>query len=645
MCGIAGLLDRHARLSESALAERTRAMTTAIAHRGPDGDGVWTDAAAGIGLGHRRLAIIDLSPLGAQPMASADGRYVVTYNGEIYNFPALRAELEALGVAFRGHSDTEVMLEGFVRWGVEATLHKMVGMFALALWDRQMRSLWLIRDRLGVKPLYYAHAGDKLIFGSELKALRADPDFRPTLDRDALVGYLRHGYVPGPRTIHREARKLPPGALLEWRAGAEPELRTYWDARAVARAGRAEWAKPRDDAFELERLDALLRQAIAGRMLSDVPLGAFLSGGIDSSLVVALMQAQSARPVRSFSIGFDVEGYDEAKHAAATAKHLGTDHTELYVTPAHALAVVPRLPDMYDEPFADSSQIPTFLVSEMTRKHVTVALSGDGGDEVFAGYNRYLHAEAIWRARARLPGPLRKLAARALELPGPALWQALLAPLPESKRPVRPAEKAAKLARILRESSLASIYRGLVSQWPDPAAIATAGTGSAGPLWDETLADDMPEPVARMQLLDTLTYLPDDILTKVDRATMAVSLEGREPLLDHRLIEHAWTLPPSFKIRNGESKWALRRVLERYVPRALFERPKMGFGVPIDAWLRGPLRDWAEDLLDAKTLAADGLFDPAPIRTAWTEHLSGARDMHYPLWTILMFQAWRRRWG
>jgi asparagine synthase (glutamine-hydrolysing) len=639
------MVDRRARLGAHALAEAIRRANDTLAHRGPDGADIWCDETAGVALGHRRLAIIDLSPLGAQPMHSADGRYVVTYNGEIYNYPDLRAELESQGVAFRGHSDTEVMLEGFVRWGVEATLRKMVGMFALALWDRQTRSLWLIRDRLGVKPLYYAHAGERLIFGSELKALRADPDFRPTLDRDALVGYLRHGYVPGPRTIHREARKLPPGTLLEWRAGAEPAVRTYWDARAVARAGRAEWDRPRDDAAEIERLDALLRQAVAGRMLSDVPLGAFLSGGIDSSLVVALMQAQSARPVRSFTIGFDVPGYDEAKHAAAIAKHLGTEHTELYVTPDHALAVVPKLADMYDEPFADSSQIPTFLVAEMTRKHVTVALSGDGGDEVFAGYNRYVHAEAIWAARSRLPGPLRGLAARALELPGPALWAALLAPLPKSKRPVRPTEKAAKLARILRESSLGSIYRGLVSQWPEPAAIATDGTEPAGPLWDDAIAEEIPESVARMQLLDTLTYLPDDILTKIDRATMAVSLEGREPLLDHRLIEHAWTLPPSFKIRDGESKWALRRVLERYVPRELFERPKMGFGVPIDSWLRGPLRDWAEDLLDAKTLAADGLLNPAPIRAAWAAHLSGARDMHYPLWTILMFQAWRRRWA
>jgi asparagine synthase (glutamine-hydrolysing) len=645
MCGIAGILDRKAADSERALAARVRALIDPLRHRGPDGDGVWTDAHAGIGFGHRRLAIIDLSPMGAQPMHSADGRYVVTYNGEIYNFPELRAELEAAGVAFRGHSDTEVMLEGVGRWGVEATLGKMAGMFALALWDRRTRTLWLVRDRLGVKPLYYAHAGDRLIFGSELKALRADPDFRPSLDADALVAYLRHGYVPGPHTIHREARKLPPGALLEWREGQAPELRQYWNARDVARAGRAQWARPRNDTEEIVRLDALLRQVVSGRMLADVSLGAFLSGGIDSSLVVALMQAQSARPVRSFSIGFDAEGYDEAQHAKAVAAHLGTDHTELYVTAAHALAVVPKLADMYDEPFADSSQIPTYLVSEMTRRHVTVALSGDGGDEVFAGYNRYLHAEAIWSARSRLPGPLRALAARALELPGPGLWDAMLALVPAARRPVRPAEKAVKLARILRESSLASIYRGLVSQWPEPEAIARGGTEARGPLWDDTIAEDVPEPVARMQLLDTLTYLPDDIMTKVDRASMAVSLEAREPLLDHRLIEHAWTLPPDFKIRKGEGKWALRRVLERYVPRALFERPKMGFGVPIDSWLRGPLRDWAEDLLDDKSLAADGLLNPAPIRAAWAAHLSGARDMHYPLWTVLMFQAWRRRWG
>ncbi|MCZ8121873.1 MAG: asparagine synthase (glutamine-hydrolyzing) [Magnetospirillum sp.] len=644
MCGIAGNLDRHARLGAADLAARTRTMTDTLFHRGPDGGDVWTDPQAGIGLGHRRLAIVDLSPTGVQPMHSADGRYVVTYNGEIFNFLELRAELLAQGVAFRGHSDTEVLLEGFVRWGVEATLAKTVGMFAIALWDRRTRALWLIRDRLGVKPLYYALAGAKLIFGSELKALRADPDFRPTLDRDALAGYMRHGYVPGPRTIYAQARKLMPGQLLEWRADAEPELRTYWDARAKAIEGRAQWGRTVDPREAVERLDALLREAVRQRMIADVPLGAFLSGGIDSSTVVALMQAQSARPVKTFSIGFSEDGYDEAAHARAVAAHLGTEHTELYAAPEHALASVPRLAEWYDEPFADSSQIPTYLVAEMTRKHVTVALSGDGGDENFAGYSRYTYAGAVWNKVARVPRSLRALGAWALETAGAPLLAGLGPMLPVGLRGVRPAEKAAKLAQVLRLDSIDAVYRRLVSQWPDPAEVTTGGHEPRGPLWDETLAADMPDPVARMQLLDTLTYLPDDILTKVDRATMAVALEGREPLLDHRVVEYAWALPMSLKIRGGQGKWILRQVLDRYVPRTLTDRPKMGFGVPIDSWLRGPLREWAEDLLDERALRADDLIAAGPVRAAWASHLSGDANMHYPLWTVLMFQAWRRRW-
>lgn len=644
MCGIAGLIDRNRRDAAESLTARTRAMTDTLRHRGPDGGEIWTDPQAGIGLGHRRLAIVDLSPTGVQPMHSADGRYVVTYNGEIFNYLELRAELLAQGVSFRGNSDTEVLLEGFVRWGIESTLAKAVGMFAIALWDRHARALWLIRDRLGVKPLYYAYAGTKLIFGSELKALRADPEFRPTLDRDALAGYLRHGYVPGPSAIYAEARKLMPGQTLEWRDGAEPVLRTYWDARAKALEGRTRWAAALDPRDAVERLDALLREAVRQRMIADVPLGAFLSGGIDSSTVVALMQAQSARPVKTFSIGFVEDGYDEADHARAVASHLSTDHTELYVAPEHALAIVPRLAEWYDEPFADSSQIPTYLVAEMTRKHVTVALSGDGGDENFAGYSRYAYAGAVWDKVKRLPGPLRGFGAALIEAVGAPLLAGLGPLLPAGLRGVRPTEKAAKLAQVLRLDSIDAVYRRLVSQWPDPAAVTTGGREPRGVLWDETLAADIPEPVARMQLLDTLTYLPDDILTKVDRATMAVALEGREPLLDHRVVEYAWSLPPALKLRGGEGKWVLREVLKRYVPRSLTDRAKMGFGVPIDSWLRGPLRDWAEDLLDEKAMKADGLLDSAPIREAWNAHLSGTANMHYPIWTVLMFRAWQKRW-
>jgi asparagine synthase (glutamine-hydrolysing) len=645
MCGIAGLIDRRRPHTSDRLAEITTAMIASLAHRGPDGQDIWVDPEAGVGFGHRRLAIVDLSPTGRQPMRSSGGRYVATYNGEIYNYLELRAELEQAGARWRGTSDTEVMLAGFEHWGVAPTLARMVGMFAIALWDTKTRDVWLIRDRLGVKPLYYAHSGESLAFGSELKALRTLPERNWTLDRDALAGYMRFGYVPAPASIYAEARKLPAGHFMHWRPGAAPSIEPYWSARDAAVRGHAQWSQPVDARESTDRLEALLKDAVAKRMIADVPLGAFLSGGIDSSLVVALMQVQSSKPVRSFTIGFSEDGYDEARHAKAVAAHLGTDHTELYVEPRHALDLVPRLSHWYDEPFSDSSQIPTYLVSEMTRRHVTVALSGDGGDEHFAGYNRYVWAQELWRRIARTPAPLRAFGAAALGAVPRGIFDFTADLLPQRYRPARPAEKAAKLAEILRMKSGDAIYRRLVSQWHEPDALVRSGQEPDGPIWDATLADDMPDFVARMQLVDTLTYLPDDILTKVDRATMAVGLEGRGPLLDHRVVEYAWTLPLSLKLRGGEGKWILREVLARYVPRALFERPKMGFGVPIDSWLRGPLRDWAEDLLDPKAIAADGLLDPAPIAEAWRLHSTGRRDMHYPLWTILMFRDWQRAWG
>jgi len=645
MCGIAGILDRDRNLDTNALEDATRRSTDAIAHRGPDGSDTWIDAERGIGLGHRRLAIIDLSPTGVQPMHSADGRYVITFNGEIFNYLDLRAELVSAGVRFRGHSDTEVMLEGLSRWGVIETVRRLIGMFAIALWDRRDMKLWLVRDRLGVKPMYFAHAGNRILFGSELKSLRAHRNWRPTLDTDALVAYLRYGYVPAPHTIYREARKLAPGQVLEWGAEGAPRLHEYWSASEKAIAGRRQWSTRLDDADAIENLEAILRDAVRRRMIADVPLGAFLSGGIDSSTIVALMQAQSSRAVKTFSIGFDVEGYDEARHAKAVAAHLGTDHTELYVTPAHALSIVPKLSEWYDEPFADSSQIPTFLVSEMTRRYVTVALSGDGGDESFAGYNRYMLGQSIWRGLSAVPGPLRGLTATSVRFVGSSGVAGLVnAMLPQGLRVARPREKAEKLAEVLRQKNFESIYLRLVSHWDEPGRISLTGREPGGPLGDASLANDMPEPVARMQLMDTISYLPDDILTKVDRASMAVALEVRVPLLDHRVVEYAWAMRPDLKIRNGESKWVLRRVLERYVPRKLFERPKMGFGIPIDSWLRGPLREWAEDLLDPKAIAADGLLDPAPISAAWNAHKSGQKDLQYPLWVILMFRDWQRRW-
>lgn len=646
MCGIAGLIDRRAEQAPEALADITRAMTDALIHRGPDGGDAWTDAAAGVGLGHRRLAIIDLTPTGAQPMASADGRYVMTYNGEVFNFIELRRELAAAGCRFRGGSDTEVMIEACAAWGVERAVKRFIGMFAFALWDRRERILWLVRDRLGIKPLYYAATDNGVLFGSELKALHAHPGFAPSLNRDALAAYMRHCYVPAPHSIYREVRKLPPGHVARFAPGRPPEIAPFWDMREVAVRGLAAAAKsPLDGQDAVEQLDALLRDSVKRRMIADVPLGAFLSGGIDSSTVVALMQAQSNRPVKTFSIGFREAGYDEATHAKAVARHLGTEHTELYVEPSHALDVVPKLAEWFDEPFADSSQIPTYLVAEMTRRHVTVALSGDGGDENFAGYNRYFWADALHRRLQMVPRPLRQGAASLMRAIPPAAWNGLFCAVPARWRPPQPGDKVHKLAAILSLDGPGALYRRLVSQWEEPDSLVRGGHEPRDILWDDAVAREIPDYTARMQFLDTVTYLPDDILTKVDRATMAVALEGRVPLLDHRVVEFAWRLPTSLKVRDGQGKWALRQVLSRYVPVPLFERPKMGFGVPIDSWLRGPLREWAEALLAPRALEADGLLNAGPVRAAWHEHLSGVRNWQYPLWTVLMFQAWRQRWA
>jgi asparagine synthase (glutamine-hydrolysing) len=647
MCGIAGFLYPDGSMPEADAVRQVQAMGDALAHRGPDGGDVWTDGAAGIALAHRRLAVVDLSPAGRQPMASADGRWVVSYNGEVYNAAEIRAELEAAGhlPSWRGHSDTEVMVEGFARWGVEETVKRLIGMFAIAVWDRQDRRLWLVRDRMGIKPLYWGMPGDRLMFGSELKALRACPGWRPEIDRDTVAPYLRFGYIPGPLSIWEGIHKLPPGCLVTVRAGEEPKERAYWSMADVARTGLAARADDLSDADATDQLESLLRDAVGRRMVADVPLGAFLSGGIDSSTVVALMQAQSDRPVRTFSIGFREGGYDEAKHAAAVAKHLGTDHTELYVEPQQALDIIPRLPEWWDEPFADSSQIPTFLVSQMTRRHVTVALSGDGGDELFGGYSRYLLAHSLWRRLEKVPAPLRSLAARGIKSMSPQAWQQVFNLLPANRRPFAAGHRIHKMAEVMNAADHDDLYRRLVTQYDDPMSAVPGGREAPGALDDPAIRALVQNPVERMQYLDTVTYLPDDILTKVDRASMAVALEARVPLLDHRVAEFAWALPERFKIRDGQGKWLLRQVLDRHVPRQLIDRPKMGFGVPIDAWLRGPLRDWAEDLLDEKRLAEDGIFNPAPIRRKWQEHLSGGRSWPYALWTVLMFQAWRSASG
>jgi asparagine synthase (glutamine-hydrolysing) len=642
MCGIVGCLSALA-ARHDALAASVGAMNAALAHRGPDDDGLWVDAEAGIALGHRRLSIVDLSPAGHQPMISADGRFIITFNGEIYNFQEMRPELEARGIKFRGRSDTEVMLEAFAAYGVEATVKRLIGMFTIGVWDRRERTLTLVRDRLGIKPLYWAKFGDLFLFGSELKALRAHPGWSPRIDRSAVAAFMRHNYIPAPHTIYEGVRKLEPGMILTLPCGGEPRIERFWDARAVARAGLADPLHA-DDTELTDRLEALLHDAVSRRMVADVPVGAFLSGGIDSSTVAALMKAANAGPVRTYTIGFELPGFDETRHSAAVARHLGTDHTELTVTAKQALDVIPQLPNMYDEPFADSSQIPTYLVSAMTRQHVTVALSGDGGDELFAGYNRYQLASRMWGGLSLLPRQLRQGIAASIVSVSPDRWSRLLSFLPASVRPSQVGDKLHKLATVLGLPDGNAIYRRLVTHW-EPGEVMPGAEEYKGILWDRDLAKQIPGFVEQMQLMDLVTYLPDDILTKVDRASMAVALEARVPLLDHRVVEFAWQLPRAAKIRGGTSKWLLRQVLDRYVPKRLIDRPKMGFGIPLGEWLRGPLRDWAETYLEERRLREANLLDAKRVRHYWKEHLDGRRNWQYLIWDVLMLETWRERWG
>jgi len=618
-------------------------MGDAIAHRGPDDGGSWTDPDAGIAFAHRRLSIVDLSPAGHQPMHSVDGRWVLAYNGEIYNHLVLRAALESEGraPAWRGHSDTETLLACICAWGLEHALRQSRGMFALAAWDRERRELWLARDRVGEKPLYYGWQGRTFLFGSELKALRAHPDFIGGVDRGALALFLRHNYVPEPNSIHPGIHKLAPGCSLRVSLETrESEPVPYWSLSNIAEQAADEpFAGSENDA--VDDLERLLGDAVRGQMVADVPLGALLSGGIDSTLVTALMQAASGAPVRTFTIGFRERAHDESDHARAVAAHLGTQHTELVLSGDDALALIPSLPTIYDEPFADSSQLPTHLVMRLARAHVTVALSGDGGDEMFGGYNRYMFAPRLWKRLGVIPRQLRRLIGRTLTAIPPHVVDRLAAGPARFAGVVHAGEKAHKLGRNLVDArSVDDLYRGLVSAWPNASAMVLNSAFPANVIDDRARWPRLADPAARMMALDALTYLPGDILAKVDRASMAVSLETRAPFLDHRVIEFAWRLPMELKIRNGTGKWILRRLLDRYIPASLLERPKQGFAIPLDAWLRGPLRDWAESLLSEQRLRREGFFDPKKIREAWRQHVSGQASFGSRLWSVLMFQAW-----
>ncbi|MGZ0018245.1 asparagine synthase (glutamine-hydrolyzing) [Nitrosomonas sp. wSCUT-2] len=650
MCGVVGFIAPGRGL------ERTvRQMAEKLHHRGPDDSGVWVDEVVGIALGHCRLSILDLSLAGCQPMASTCGRYVIVFNGEVYNHLELRRELEKIvpdpsfpgrDMVWRGHSDTETLLACFEAWGVVKTLENAVGMFAIALWDREERVLTLARDRMGEKPLYYGWQGNTFLFGSELKALKAHPDFLAEIDRDVICLYLRHCTIPAPYSIYKGIKKLLPGTYLQLPLGRDADdLRAvhpkyYWSLAEVAAQGQAA-PFVGSDTDAIAALDCQLKQSVGLQMMADVPLGAFLSGGVDSSTVVALMQAQSIRRVKTFSIGFDEQGYNEAGYAKAVAQHVGTEHTELYMSSAEAMLEIPMLGKIYDEPFADSSQIPTLLVSQMARQHVTVSLSGDGGDELFCGYNRYALADT-WKRIEKVPFGIRRLAGHLVKSVSPGTWNELLR-LADNfvKLPVNMGEKLSKLAAQLENvDGVNELYYSLVSEIDHPKHLVIGAKEPASWLTEVGMNSSFSDPKLHMMFMDTMTYLPDDILVKVDRAAMANSLETRVPLLDHRVVEMAWSLPMGMKMRGGKSKWILRQVLYQYVPEKLIERPKAGFAIPLGDWLRGPLRAWVEELLDVTRLQQEGFFNAECIRAKWQAHLEGKRNNSTFLWNILMFQVW-----
>ena len=651
MCAIGGFFNSSSNYSTEKMDGIISNMMHSMHHRGPDDQGSWVDARVGVALGHKRLSIMDRSVEGHQPMASECGHYILTFNGEIYNYQQLRDELDKdnANVSWRGHSDTEVLLASIVHWGLEDSIKRCIGMFAFALWDKKHNLLYLVRDRLGIKPLYYGWDDGFFIFGSELKPFCHHPDFKREIDRNSLALLLQHNYIPTPFSIYKNVYKLPPGTILTvstklGRVDKPSEPVKYWSFDEVVSQGLA---RPHSGSEEeiSQGLENLLRDSVRLRMISDVPLGAFLSGGVDSSLVVALMQDLGDCPVQTFTIGFSESEYNEACEAKAVAQHLGTNHTELYISPNQAMEVIHKLPKLYDEPFADSSQIPMFLVSELTRKKVSVSLSGDGGDELFGGYNRYAWGQWAWSKIKRMPLWSRKLAANGIGCLSPRSWDKLFRNLdfllPDSYKIQSPGYKLQKLMEILDKNSPEELYRGMISHWKEPAALvngalATSDLVASGKQW-ENISNFR----HKMMYMDTLFSLPDDILTKVDRASMGVSLEARVPLLDHRVVEYAWQISADMNFGEGTNKRLLRKILYKYVPPDLIERPKMGFSVPIDEWLRGPLRDWAENLLSEQRLLREGFFNPIPIRKKWKEHLLGKRNWQYSLWSILMFQSWQ----